>query len=194
MFLVNSENESGFPWNSLDTESSEMYYDDSCKSIPQLGTYPLCEADCHCSKDAAMDCTTALSTYIGSTVLNMTFTRVAWDETIASTIEAKNKYRINSSSPGSDITPVDVNQAGQGLKRNLIIYRYFESQSCESMECLKGNGWRKLVLFDSIYINVGTKDVNIGQVAYVTGDMTTFDYSIQHEQYYWFACKFKIPY
>ena len=165
-----------------------MYYDDGCTNIPQLGAYPLCEEDCHCYRDAATDCPTALSTYVGATTLNMTFTRVAWDENLAVSIEAKNKYRINTSVPGSDLTPVDVNQAGQGLNRNLIVYKYFESSSCESIECLKGNGWRKLALFDSIYVNLGNRDVNIGSVAYVTGDITSFDFSVQHEQYYWFAC------
>ena len=166
-----------------------MYYDDTCTSAPQLGSYPTCIAGCHCYRDAATDCPTALAKYIGATTLNMTFTRVDWNETLALSIESKNKYQINTAVPGADLTPVDVNQAGQGLNRNLIVYKYFESGSCESMECLKGNGWRKLALFDSIYVNVGTRDVNIGQVNYVTGDITTFDFSVQHEQYYWFACK-----
>ena len=181
--------ESGFPWESLDTESSEMYYDDGCVSTPQLGSYPLCFEDCHCSRDSSMDCPTALMKFIGLTVLNMTFTRVPWDEDIAKTLEANNKYKINTFLSGADLVPVDINQSGQGLRRNIVVFKYFEAQSCESKECLSGTGWRKLVMFDSIFVNIGTKDMNIGEVNYVVGDIATFDFSVQHEQYYWFACK-----
>ena len=167
-----------------------MYYDDTCVNSPQLGSYPICLTGCHCMYDAATDCPTALSKYIGSTSLTMTFTRVAWDETIATSIESKNKYNVNNAANGADLTPVDENQAGQGLKRNIVIYKYFESQSCETIECLQGNGWRKLVMFDSIYANIGNKDLNIGAVNYVVGDITTFDFSVQHQQYYWFACMY----
>ena len=119
----------------------------------------------------------------------MTFTRVAWNETLALSIEALNKYAINRATNGADLMPVDMNQAGQGLKRGIVVYKYFESQSCESMECLQGFGWRKLYMFDSIFVNLGNADLNIGSVNYVVGDITSFDFSVQHEQYYWFACK-----
>ena len=157
-----------------------------------MGSYPVCLTACHCAQDSATDCPTALKSYIGLTLLSLTFTRVPWDESLARWVESKNKYKINTSASGADLIPVDVNQAGQGLNRYIVVYKYFERQSCESMECLQGNGWRKLFLFDSIYANIGTKDVNIGAVNYAVGNMSTFDFSVQHMQYYWFACKFEL--
>ena len=177
--------EGGFPLGSLDSESVRTYFDTTCTSeidspfVPGTGCW-----QCHCSKTADLSCVDAIHTYVGGTDFNITYTRAPWSESKASYYERKNIYQVDPSASGANLIG-----KMEGVKHNFVSYRYFEDNSCESQECLSGFGWRRIINFDATHVNIGSKDVLIGNVTYTTDQQYTFNPEIQHYLYYWFNCK-----
>ena len=180
--------EGGFPLGSLDSESVRTYFDTTCTSeqdspyVPGTGCW-----QCHCSKTANLSCVDAIQAYVGGTDFNIKYTRVPWNEAKATYYENLNVYKIDTSASGANIVGKI-----EGVKHNFVSYRYFEKNSCEAQECLSGLGWRRIINFDATHVNIGTKDVLIGDVTYTTDQEYTFDPAIQHYLYYWFNCMIKL--
>lgn len=179
--------EDQFPHNSLDAEAAEIYYDDTCTAGPAVPPSQEClfeNTGCHCTFGADYDCPTALQMFVGRVHMSLAFTRVAWDEDTAAAVESLNSYQVRDSVQGADL----VGHEG-GMKHNWIVYRYFATGSCESLECIVGgSGWRRLLIFDSIHVNIGRKEVAIGKIAYKAGDASSFNQLALHNMYYWDPC------
>ena len=180
--------EGGFPLGSLDSESVRTYFDTTCTPetdspfVPGTGCW-----QCHCSKTSELSCVDAIGKYVGGTDFNITYTRASWSESKASYYEGLNVYNVNPSASGANLVG-----KMEGVIHNFVSYRYFDDNSCESQECLSGYGWRRIINFDATHVNVGTKDVFIGNVTYTTDESYTFNPAIQHYLYYWFNCKHSI--
>ena len=148
--------EGGFPLGSLDSEAVRTFFDTDCTAendshyVPGTGCM-----QCHCSKTANMSCVDAIHTYVGGTDFNITYIRAPWSETKASYYEKSNTYNVDTKACGANLV-----EKIEGVKHNLVSYRYFEENSCEAQECLSGLVWRRILNFDATHVNVGTKDIN----------------------------------
>jgi len=174
-----------FPHGSLDPESPHIYFDDSCTAGEPdiLNANTSCLYGCHCTQGADLDCSAAISTYIGTSETALMFTRLPWNETLAQEIEALNEYQIREDADGADLEGMRT-----GVEHNWIVYRYFTSNTCEADECLSGIGWRRLLIFDTLDLNIGNTDINMGEINYVAGDQSSFNSTLYHNLYYWDEC------
>ncbi|KAF0719854.1 Aste57867_744 [Aphanomyces stellatus] len=183
-------NEGQFPLGSLDAESADWYFDDSCTSEvdnPFKHEYGVACNQCHCTQPATEDCRDALAKYIGATTANLTFTHVAWDEAIATNAERQNDYQVAVGKP-EVVGGANLVGKTSDLEHQITIYRYFKTNTCEAQEgCVKHPGWRRLVMFDATDINVGSVDLEFfGNIAFT--NESTFFPSLYHNLFYWFAC------
>ncbi|KAI8810250.1 hypothetical protein BJ742DRAFT_801150 [Cladochytrium replicatum] len=173
--------EAGFPANSLDPESTRVYFDDTCTKDAYDPKQPC--TTCHCTSEAEYDCAEALQKFVGASDVILWYERVAWNEPLAQKYESLNEYEYKEEAVGGDLLGYI-----EGMEHNLIIYRYFKDGSCERKECITETGWRKLILFDSIHVNVGSEQVLLGEIKYESGDPSSFNQSLYHNSYYWDPC------
>lgn len=178
-------NELYWPKNSIDAEYMEYFYDHTCVkeddfSYSNSYCYP---GRCHCSVNETQNCLDVLPN-VGEVDLELTYTHVEWNDTLASIIESVNRYKTNTSEDGADLVPWE-----EGIDNNWVVYRYYEKDSCE-MECLLQPGWRRLLSFDSAGINVGKGPLPIGKVDFEKGNQTSFYPNGQHNLFYWDKCHF----
>jgi len=159
-------NEADFPKHSVDPEFTDSFYDDTCG--PEVFTEPrtACTTDvvsCHCTESVSTSCANSIAKNVGGVKVTLFFKMVAWDETIAKNYEALNKYKYNPNASGADLKGVI-----EGLERYFIVYRYFDCAArCEKSECLENKcGWRRLIIFSTIDVNIGKTPLDIGTVVY----------------------------
>jgi hypothetical protein len=185
--------EDQFPYNSVDAEAADIYFDDTCTAGPPEtpNSTSTCRFDitgCHCTKGADLDCPAQIEASVGRTLISFIYTRILWDETIATKAEALNVHQVNDQASGADL----IGSSYMATKREFIIYRYISNTSCEFLEeddgCTNAPGWRKLLLFDALSVNIGTKKISIGLVPYVDHRQETFDAAKTHNLYYWDKC------
>ncbi|KAF0719853.1 Aste57867_743 [Aphanomyces stellatus] len=183
-------NEGQFPLGSLDAESMHWYFDDTCtnevdKPFNRSAGVPCNQ--CHCTVDVQLNCVDAIQKAIGATTANVTFTHVAWDEAIASSVEAENDYDVAVGEP-EDVGGANLVGKTKDLEHQITVYRYFKTNTCEAKEgCVKHPGWRRLVMFDATDVNVGSIDLEFfGNIGFT--NESTFFPSLYHNLFYWFAC------
>jgi hypothetical protein len=180
-------NEDQFPVGSVDPESADYYYDDSCQAGKTPEGTGYCSGDefgCHCSKGSDLSCVEAIKDKIGSVKLELKFEKIKFDFSLANDIEEKNIYLPNKKLKGADLVPVK-----EGLENNYSVYKYIDClKSCEKNECLNGKcGWRKLILFDTTDVNVGKENVFVGNISY-TYNVNEFDEKEYHNMFYYDIC------
>jgi len=178
--------EDQFPRNSVDAETPEVYYDDTCTAGPAAAPDQACifaDVGCHCTAGSDYDCPSALQKFVVKVRMTLAYTRVPWDEEIANNAEVFNNYALDPSKSGADLVGYV-----EGLQHNFIIYKYFAAGSCETKECISGHGWRKLLIFDGIHVNVGSTELSIGAIDYTKFNESSFDQAKYHNSYYWDGC------
>lgn len=160
-----------------------VYFDPTCLAGDALPITESCLQGCHCSVNVSLNCDESLEMFTGADVMYIEFERVKWNEGVAAAQEALNQYQPNPQANGADLVGY-----GPGFNHSVVVYRYYGNDSCEMQECLTSPGFKKLVLFDSIHINVGTVDLDIGMLNYSALDAATFDSPYWHYMYYWAEC------
>ena len=123
----------------------------------------------------AQTCVQTLKEKIGYTILNVVWERLNWDENLA------NLYRYGDVSEFADL---------QGSLTDLsddinIGYRFIEENSCVLEEggsgayhgCARGKGWRQLLKFSSVTINIGRTQIHLGNISaeYIQRGVFEFD-------------------
>jgi len=181
-------NEFAFPKGSIDSENPWVYYDDSCEVEPPQVVYNASEERCHFTAYPNESCVDAVNAHIGAIELNITWTRLPWNDSIA------DAFRFGEQvSDGADMSVI-----GEGFhagsRDNRIEYRYFPSNSCAFHEaaisgggtgCVGAPGWRRLLKFSSSSINVGKTDIFIGVAP---GSATDNSPWIQRHVFEWDPC------
>jgi hypothetical protein len=148
--------EATFPLNSVDEDAVDSYYDDLCEAEPPRASRSAPCNQCHCTEVVSRSCVDALRAEVGRAKTALTFTRVAWDEATAASWEARNQVQLNPASTGADLVGDK-----EKLHKMIVHYKYYPAGSCETKECVGGSGWRRVALFDTTHVNVGSKDLFI---------------------------------
>lgn len=126
---------------------------------------------CHCTLPyPTLDCPRMLELYTGRVTTATTFTRLAWNTSVA------NDWRfLPNGSPtlGANLIPY-----AKDLQKVYVKYRYFSNTSAEVIEkCVEKSGYRKLVTFSSNDYNNGETAFHLGEVVYhVDGSGTNPDF------------------
>ena len=157
-----------FPPNGIDSENTWVYYDDTC------GFETPANQSCHFTEFPEQDCIAALEEH-GMHTLTITWERIAWNNQIA------NSYRFPSNTSTLSATPNAAPVPGS-LSDNRIYWRYYTNTSCEVQasenNCIKAAGWRKVLTFQSVSMNVAKTDMIIGVPTFKPWSETnTFTYS-----------------
>jgi hypothetical protein len=171
--------EAEYPLHSLDAETTEFFFDQECKyeKKPYDGNGP-CEL-CHCVPPyPTKDCTDALLD-IGSVSTDLQFTRAAWDADRAAQVRALSNWTPVEG--GADLLPLLTG-------RFKLVYRYFQAGSCERLECIYADGWRRLALFSNQDMNIGEKKLDIGAIAFDHSDSGNPLPLALHNQMIWDPC------
>jgi hypothetical protein len=182
--------EAEFPPNSVDSENAWRFFDHTCKADlvsgchispehPELGGRPL----------PTETCEQALTSHMGLERTTIRFDRL---DPAANGEDLLKKIRVGdpSGKPGADL-----GVRKDSLNQNRILWRYIGSSSCEMKEennCVGGAGWRRVLEFDAVGHNVGTKPIHIGPVNYLVNASTTtqndahgiFQYSACHHHFH----------
>jgi len=82
----------------------------------------------------------------------------------------------------------DLHGSVADLNHNYMTYRYVEPDSCTRRECIEQPGWRRLLNFDALHVNVGPKPLEIGYIAFLQNDPSSFNPLVFHNLYYWDTC------
>ncbi|CAF3738674.1 unnamed protein product [Rotaria sordida] len=183
--------ESGWPPNSIDPETTEYYYDDTCEvEKPQAPDVVGCQ-QCHCQHPlTTMSCVEALQAFVGRVNVSLNFTRIKYDKAMASKWRYPSEPSINSF---GQVAPVNIFEYLPDLERYRIIYLYIEPNGCEIAErCVGGSGWRRLLVFSTTAPNFGTQELRLGSVPYFTNGSQSelitkhhvFEYSPCHKHYH----------
>lgn len=160
-------NEGGFPPNSFDSENVFLFFDYSC-TADSSGA-----AGCHRTQRPSQSCLEALTDRVGTIQTTMNFERLAWDEDLAD--EVRVGQVLNESAPNLIVV-------GDDLSTNRIVYRYFPPNSCALQEaCVNGDGWRRLLMFDSTVHNLGAEPLYIGRVITQNPLNSLFQYNACHD-------------
>jgi hypothetical protein len=175
--------EAQYPLGSADAENPEYYYDDTCG--PEPGYDPAsgegCNV-CHCSGPVAASCRSDLGAKVGKTSVTYVYTRLAYDANLVAQIEALSPYAVE------DVIGADLVGSLPDLQHHYLTYRYVEPNSCIRNECVDSPGWRRLLNFDAMHVNVGPKMLEIGFISFLQNDPTSFNPLVFHNLYYWDPC------
>ncbi len=182
-------NEAGFSSDTVTSDNAWSYFDNECDVEafipPENRTYDLNNARCHWTAFPKESCIEALEKYIGTTRIDIIWTRLPWSESEAS------KWRYgDQSSPKADLAVVEEN-----LEKDLnTAYRFFDDDSCTLNEggsfengggCIDKPGWRQLLRFTSTAVNTGKTDMHFGDVEnsiYLKNNL--FEYDDCHKHYH----------
>ncbi len=171
-------NESEFPPNSMDAEETDLFYDDRCKVEKKLST-----TGCHMTEMPAMSCAQAVEQKIGKVQAIMHFEHVPWNGALADRV----RTGTFTNPDGPDLQPYK-----EEFLNHRFTYRYIPHNSCTLVEkCVAAPGWRKLLMFPTADLNVGTKPLEIGVVDYFLKDHGSvlskhgvFEFSACHQHYH----------
>ncbi|KAJ3194942.1 hypothetical protein HK101_001503 [Irineochytrium annulatum] len=180
--------EGDLPLHSVDAEGANTVYYDQCTAEPPYdpSTGP-CE-QCHCSQVGTQDCRTTVAQNVGGLNFTVTSKLIKWDEALASKVESKNIYSLTVGDPAV-VGGANIVGDPRGFNHNILIYRYYATGTCEALECLPAAGWRRLLLFDTTEMNIGTEKMEMLDMTYDSGtDGTSFNEAAFHFLYYWFQC------
>ncbi|MDJ0945020.1 MAG: lysyl oxidase family protein [Kiloniellales bacterium] len=165
--------EDSFPFNSLDSEEVDSFYDRDCEVEDELGN----EGQCHYTRQATQSCVKAIEAQVGRVDLEMTYRRLAWDKAHADRVRVG---PVTGEQPDLKVYQPD-------FRPSRITYRYIHADGCEVDEqCVGGTGWRRLLQFATSDENVGEKPLSIGSVDYfVSGEGAELD---EHNLFEHSAC------
>jgi len=173
--------EGQFPLDSVDAENPEFYYDDTCGPEAPYNFDGGCNI-CHCTVTVDDSCRSVLGKTVGKTSATLTYTRIPWNLTFAQSIEALAPYTITTTA-GADLVA-----SLPDLNHNYVAYKYITPDSCTRKECVDNPGWRRFLYFDAVHVNVGSKNLDIGYIAYLKADPSSFNPLAFHNLYYWDYC------
>ena len=172
--------ESQYPFNSVDSEEADYFYDDTAVVEKSLGP-----ANYHHTRQATQSCVDAVSDHVGAVDVAVRYERLAWDPELA---EDYRSGEVTGSAPDLAVYAPD-------FAPSRITYRYIHgkgSAGCEVQEdSVGGTGWRRLLQFATSDENVGDTDLTIGAVDYFAdgkaGDLDKhrmFELSPCHNHYH----------
>ena len=143
--------ESTYPANSVFEESVFYFYDQTCQ-VESPAT-----SICHVTEFPPRSCTDALTQSIGMVQPNMHFTRVAYNQELASDFRQGNT---------TNLTGPDLAADEESLQReNRIYYRYFTPTSCDVFYgTISQPGWKRLLTFSTNTRNDGAQPIYIGDL------------------------------
>jgi hypothetical protein len=175
--------EAQYPLDSADGESMEYFYDDTCggESPYNISSGEGCN-QCHCTVTISSSCRSDIGKYVGKSSVAIVYTRVAYDANLVSSIEALSPYTL------SNTFGADLKGSVPDLNHNYLTYRYIEPTSCTRLECIDSPGWRRLLNFDAMHVNVGATPVEIGYISFIRNDPSSFNPLEFHNLYYWDPC------
>ncbi len=169
--------EEDFPFNTVDSEEVDTYYDQDCGVERELSN-----TGCHQTGLPTESCVDALRNHVGSVSTQMRFERLAWNPQTADAVRV--------APPTTEGADMEVYL--DDFLINRVEYKYFEPNSCEMQEqCIGAPGWRRVLQFNSSDQNRGATTLDIGPVDYyLTGDVTLndqyniFDFHGCHQHYH----------
>ena len=145
--------EDAFPFNSVDSEEVESFYDQDCTPEKTLTN----EGQCHFTRQAAKSCVQALEDHVGKVVTSVRYERLPWNQALADQVRVG---KVTGSEPDLEIYRPD-------FLPSRITYRYVHANSCDVEEAsVTGTGWRRLLQFATSDENVGNRALTIGGVDY----------------------------
>jgi hypothetical protein len=173
--------EDSFPFNSVDSEEVDSFYDQTAvveKTLGNVGQY-------HYTVQPTESCVEALENHVGRVDTTLLFERLPWDPATADQF----RYgRVTGAEPDLEIYLPD-------FLPSRTTYRYIHAEgsaSCEVEEgSVGGTGWRRLLQFATSDENVGSRALTIGGVDYTLsghhGELDThnlFEISPCHQHYH----------
>jgi hypothetical protein len=167
--------ESQFPFNSVDSEEVDTFYDDFAEVELELS-----KTGYHQTVMPAKSCVEALRDHVGISETSILYERLPWDRAVA------RRYRVGEES-GDD---PDLQTYLPDFGESRTNYRYINatgSDGCEVAEqSVGGTGWRRLLQFATSDENIGNRALTIGGVDYfLTGPPGELDL---HNLYEWSGC------
>jgi len=167
--------EAEFPPNSVDSEDTEFFYDQTCDVEDELSP-----DGCHYTNLPEESCVDALSAHVGAVDTAIHFERVAWDASVAK------PWLVGAV---TNQTGADLAVVSEELAVNRLTYRYIGPDSCALAEsCVGGSGWRRLLQFNASEKNLGAQPVNIGDVAYFLDAPGADNPNANHHVYEYSEC------
>ena len=171
-------NEDSYPFNSVDSEEIDAFYDHECTGETTLGN----EGQCHFSKLERRSCVKALREEVGHIRTSVEYERLRWDPDLADRV----RYgKVTGDDPDLEIYVPD-------FLPSRITYRYIHASGCDVEEqSVTGTGWRRLLQFATSDENVGNRSLTIGGVDYFLsghgGELDThnlFELGACHQHYH----------
>jgi hypothetical protein len=148
--------EDSFPFNSVDSEEVDSFYDQTAVVERTLGNV----GQSHFTRQPTESCVQALQNHVGSVVTSMHFERLPWSNAVANQVRFG---PVTGNEPDLQIYLPD-------FLPSRTNYRYVHasgSGSCEVAEgSVTGTGWRRLLQFATSDENVGNQPLTIGGVDY----------------------------
>ena len=170
--------EADFPFDTVDSEQTDTYYDSTCPVEKVLTAHD----GCHQTALPTESCVDALDHHVGRVTTSVHYTRIAWNQAKADAV----RYY-----PPTNDT-VDMQVFLEDFTEHQVDWKYFAPNSCEEQEhCIGAPGWRRVLQFNSSDQNRGTKTLNIGSVDYYLTGTTTlndlyhiFEFHQCHQHYH----------
>ena len=173
--------EDSFPFNSVDSEEVDSFYDQTAVVEKTLGNV----GQSHYTVQPTQSCAAAVRDHVGKVETSVLFERLPWNIAVANT------YRYGQD---TGIEP-DLATYLPDFLPSRTTYRYVhaaDSGGCEVVEgSVDGTGWRRLLQFATSDENVGERDLTIGGVDYTIsgshGDNdlhNLFEFSPCHRHYH----------
>lgn len=154
--------EEDFPYNSVDSEEVDTFYDHTCTVEKELSPH----GACHQTEMPAYDCVDALDRFIGKVETHLVFTRIPWSQARADSVRV---YPATTDTADLEVYLED-------FLINRIEYKYFSGDACELKEqCIGAPGWRRVLQFNSSDQNRGKQTLDIGAVDYYFSGKTTLN-------------------
>ena len=183
--------EYGWPPKSMDPETTEYFYDDTCTvEKPPLPSIEGCQ-QCHCQQPLpTMSCVEALKASVGRVNVSLNFTRIKYNTEKADIWRFPSQPSINLF---GEVAPVNIFEYHADLQRTRIVYLYIEPTGCELVErCVGGSGWRRLLVFSTTAPNFGVQDLRLGALSSPTTGLLSetvtkhhiFEYSPCHRHFH----------
>jgi hypothetical protein len=174
--------EAQFPLDSVDSEGTINYFDETCGPEGPYNFDGGCN-QCHCTVTVSESCRSVLGKTTGKSSTTIMYTRIPVNMTLVNQIEALVAF------PFTTTFGADMVASIPSMNHNYVVYKYLSQDSCEMLECNGGGfGWRRLLYFDAVHINAGTKPLEIGEIIYLENDPNSFDPLLFHNLYYWDTC------
>ncbi len=148
--------EDSFPFNSVDSEEVDTFYDDTAVVESTLGNV----GQAHFTLQPTQSCAKALVDHVGKVETAILYERLPWSATLA------DDYRFG------EVTGAEPDLAPylRDFAASRSTYRYVHGENgagCEVEEgSVTGTGWRRVLQFATSDENVGERDLTIGGVDY----------------------------